>query len=200
MNIEDVYVYYRQAQSNAKGRPYRLPKDFEKHFKEKMSDINKEALEYVTKCFNTKWQNIDPVRYFECGFKLFNNFTYVNFVDPRIIKLYIQRDKLAKRQSELSKQGILKSAQFVKKYMKDHDIQTFHRYCLQIDDNVRLAVKHYISNMIDHYFMTWLVYWKMISLNEDERAMMPYILDKYRETIAQLDSIYPFLKELKEKI
>jgi hypothetical protein len=32
LSMEDVYIAYRKAQSTAKGRPYRIPKDFNKFY------------------------------------------------------------------------------------------------------------------------------------------------------------------------
>jgi len=65
MNEEQVYYYFRKAQSETKNRGFRLPKDFETHLNKKFSKANREALILVTKYFNTKWENIDVYKYMQ---------------------------------------------------------------------------------------------------------------------------------------
>ena len=89
----DIYTEYRRAQALEYNRGYRIPKNFQKHLNFKMSSKNREALELATKYFNTKWKNIDPAKFFEAGFGVLKSFTYVQFFDPRVMRLYIQRDK-----------------------------------------------------------------------------------------------------------
>ena len=66
---QDTYTYFRQSQSRFISRPYRLPKDFDKFFNTRLAAKNKEALEIITKWFNTKWSNIDCAKFFDCGFE-----------------------------------------------------------------------------------------------------------------------------------
>lgn len=42
--IKYIYECFRKAQAFSKSRGYRLPKDFEKHFNEKMAKRHKEIL------------------------------------------------------------------------------------------------------------------------------------------------------------
>ena len=67
VSIEDIeYIYrcFRKAQGDSKNRGFRMPKDFEKHFNEKMIEVNKKPLMKITGWFLTKWRNIDPYTYF----------------------------------------------------------------------------------------------------------------------------------------
>ena len=105
--IVDIYRQFRRAQAHKNNRGYRMPKDFDKHFSTKMSEKNREALTLATKFFNTKWHNIDPYRFFECGFELFKTFSYTQFFDPRVINLYVTRDKNHKRELKVSKQEMI---------------------------------------------------------------------------------------------
>jgi hypothetical protein len=193
---EVVYTYYRKAQSIAKNRPYRLPKNFEKHLNEKMSEDNRGLLLLTTKFFNTKWKDVDPYRFFECGFELFKSFTYNKFKDPRVIKLYIQKDKNIKRKAEFTKETLIESAKFVKQY----SYMPFNIYCMSRENNRLLIINHYLLNKIDHYFLTWLIYDKMVFLSDDDRAAIPYIEENYRKTIEELENVRPFLSRLKERL
>jgi len=198
MEIEDVYRCFRKAQSSHFNRGYRMPKDFDKHLM-KMSKVNREALRTITGLFKTKWSRIDPIKYFKCGFELFNNFTYVQFLDKRILNLYIQRDKLEKRKSELNKMEMVRSAKFIREYMDSNNIRTFGIYCMMEKNGYNLVLTHYLKNKIDHFLFTWLMKRQLIRLTEDEKSLIPYIMNGYRDTFVQLeDEKYrPFLRQLK---
>jgi hypothetical protein len=122
-----------------------------------MLDQHKNMLILVTSWFLTKWQNVDPFRYFQCGFELYNKtFTYVNFTDPKILRLYIQKDKNIKRYNRLSKKRIIESLKFVKSYMSNNGIMSFNIYCMTQKHNRSLPVRHYLANFIDKFFMVWM--------------------------------------------
>lgn len=197
---EYVYVQFRKAQAEANNRGYRIPKDFEKHLNERMSDKNKNTLILVTSWFLTKWKEIDPYRYFQCGFELFKTFTYHHFTNPKILKLYIQKDKNLKRYNRLSKKRIIESLRFIKRFMSEKGISSFGIYCLTFDKNRSLPVKHYLENKIDKFFMVWLIKERMVMPTDDERALMPYIVESYREVVDKLDNIKNFLEEVKKKL
>ena len=197
---EYIYVQFRKAQAEANNRGYRIPKDFEKHLNERMSDKNKNALILVTSWFLTKWKELDPFMYFQCGFELFKTFTYTNFTDPKILRLYIQRDKNIKRYNRLSKKRIIQSLKFIKGYMADNGILSFNRYCMTLNQNRSMPVRHYLENKIDKFFMVWLIKEKMVLLTDDERSIMPYIVESYREIVDKLDNIRNFLIEVRKKL
>lgn len=199
IEIEHVYRHFRKTQSLAKNRAYRIPKDFEKHL-EKMSQSNRDDLSHLTMFFNTKWNSIDIERYFECGFELWKGFTYKHFLDPKIIMLYIRKDKNIKRSASINKRNLVKSLGFVRSYMAHHNIRTFHIYLMTRSGNKCLPVIHYVGNNIDHFFLTWLIYDKMVVLSDEDRAVIPYILDKYRDTLTDIKNIRPFIKEMKKRI
>ena len=52
--IEKIYFQFRKAQADFHNRGFRMPKDFEKHFKTKLSIVNQKKLTKVTNWFNTK--------------------------------------------------------------------------------------------------------------------------------------------------
>ena len=197
MEIEDIYYAFRKAQAESKNRGWRMPKDFDKHLNNKMSIKNKEVLELVTKWFNTKWRNIDPTRFMECGFELFKTFSYIKFFDERIINLYKQKDKNIKRVNKLSKEKIKNSMLFVKKYIDDNNISSVSRYCMMKKGYINVITEHYLNNYIDKFFMIWLIKMKLLKLDDDNLSLVPYISDHYREVVVQLDDIGVFLNKLK---
>lgn len=197
---EDIYVCFRKAQAEANNRGYRIPKDFEKHLNERMSDKNKNTLILVTSWFLTKWKEIDPFMYFQCGFELYKTFTYANFTDPKIVMLYIQKDKNIKRYNRLSKKRIINSLKFIKGYIADNGILSFNIYCMTYQSNRSLPVTHYLENKIDKFFMVWMIKEKMVLLTDDERSIMPYIVESYRQIVDKLDNIKNFLIEVRKKL
>jgi len=201
MTPEEVYESFRIAQSQFIGRPYRLPKDFDKHFRERLSEKNREALVYATKYFSTKWEGIRPVDYFACGFELFGkNFSYIKFFEKKIMHLYIQRDKIKKRNDALCKKSIVDSMKFAINYCKKNNIATIGRYCMLESNGHSLPVRHYLDNKVDQYFLVILCTAGLLQFREEEIAYIPYITQRYREIVMALDDIEPFTKQIKERI
>jgi hypothetical protein len=197
--LVEIYRLYRRAKGLASGKGYRMPKDFDA-FYEKMSETNRAALYKITAWFKTKWNQIDPERYFLAGFELYKTFTYKNFFDPRVLRLYINKDKHIKREAKCNKENMVACVKFVKKYMLDHNLRTFFIYCNTRHENKCLPVLHYLDNKIDAFFLTWLLYSRLIHLTDTEEMMIPYVIKNYRENVVKLLNINDFLKKLKEKL
>lgn len=200
----EIYASFRKAQSKAFNRPYKLPKDFDAFFL-KMRKGDKEALVLATKWFNTKWQNINPDRYFQYGFELLKNrFTYKKFFDPRLVKYYIMRDKSSKRDLRLSKVRLRDSALFVKKWMKlnkeESGVSTLLRYSHSSDDGIPAPVKHYLMGNIDKYFFVWLLYNKYIVLTDSDKALVPLVVERYRDYVGEVEELRPFMEKIEEKL
>ena len=200
ITAEDIYAEFRRAQAESKNRPYRLPKDFEAFMEKRMSQKNKEALLLVTQYFNTKWKNINPFRFFECGFELYKSFTYVMFFNRNVMELYIRKDKHIKRDLDNAKKGLLESLRFVVPYMTEKKIPNISRYCQMRKDRQSLPVKHYLENKIDKYFVSLLIKMGYLQLEDDELMMMPYISEHYRSIIIQFKEIEKFVDRVKEKL
>jgi len=157
------------------------------------------ALRQMAHWFNTKWRDIDMDRYFECGLELYGNrLNYMNFTDHKIIKLYIQKDKNIKRKAKFTKEALVESAKFVKQYMRENNM-TFLKYRMTRDTRL-LAVDHYLQNKIDHNFLTWLISFGLVTLYDDDIAVIPYINENYRETLNELENVRPFLTELARRM
>jgi hypothetical protein len=200
ITAEDVYIEFRRAQAQFKNRGYRIPKDFEKHLKTKMSDKNREALEMATKFFNTKWKNINIFKYMECGFNVYKTFTYTRFFDIKIMNLYKQRDKNLKREMVICKKSLRDSLLFVIQYIRDNKIESVSRYCMMKNGYVNIVIEHYLNNYVDKYFIVWLIKQKMLKLDDENLALVPYISELYRELLVKLDEVKDFTNKLKELI
>ena len=197
---ENIYFAFRKAQAGIKNHGFRMPKDFVKHMKSRMSEKNREALVLITKYFNTKWRNIDPYTFMVCGFDIFKNFTYTQFFDRKVINLYIDRDKNKKRELGVNKQAIVKSAAFIKKYMKEFDISSLGMYCKIKKDGMLLPIKHYVDNNVDKFLIVYLMKSGYIKLDDDHRAYVPYIVDQYREILLKNDEMIDFLEKIKKSL
>ena len=198
--IEQVYYQFRKSQADFNNRGFRMPKNFEEHFKKKLSEINQKKLAKITNWYNTKWNNIDPYRYFTCGFELYKKrFSYVKFFEEKILVLYIQRDKNEKRQTRVTKEKLISSAKFIKKYIQDNKISSLQEYMDTNDGNQKLAVSHYIKNEIDSSFFVFLLK-KGMRLSDTDRSFIPYISKHYRIINVMLVDIKPFLDKMEELI
>jgi len=196
----EIYTEFRKAQAFEKNRGYRIPKDFQKHLKTKISTKNREALELCTNYFNTKWKHIDPFKYFEAGFGILKSFTYINFFDLRVIRLYIQRDKNQKRDIIVTKKIIVDSVKFIRRFIKDKGIESVSRYCMIKEGDISLPIKHYIKGYLSDCMIILLMKLKLLVLEDDEKGRIPYILQNYREISQKLDEMTGFIKRIKENI
>ena len=108
-DIEFVYVKFRKMSSEFSNKPYKLPKNFESHLFNRMSENNRENLIKVTKNFITKWERIDIEQYFRVGFRLFGkNFSYNKFLNEKIMNLYKDLDKNIKIDMNNNKKKFIK--------------------------------------------------------------------------------------------
>ena len=177
-----------------------MPKNFEDHFKKKVSAIYQKKLVKATNWFNTKWSNIDPYIYFTCGFELYKKrFSYIKFFEEKILLLYIQRDKNEKREIRVTKEKLIASAKFIKKYIKENHISSLQEYMDTNDGNQKLAVSHYLKNRIDSSFFVFLLK-KGMRLTDVDRSFIPYISKHYRVINVMLVDIKPFLDKIEELI
>jgi len=188
-STRDIYIEFRKAQSYKNGRAFRIPKDFDKHLTNKMNKTNRDALEMLTKYFNTKWSSIDPLNYFECGFELYKTFSYNLFFEPKIITLYKQRDKNKKRDIQATKESIAKSIAFIKEYMKENDLKSIKEYYRKRDGYKSVIVDHYLHNKLNGQLLAHLINEGKVQLNDEDRAMVPYIVENYRKLLSEYKEV-----------
>jgi hypothetical protein len=189
--FEDADVFMKEN----RGKGYH--KQF--HKGKTLSDEYLESLDILSRRFSTVWANIEPSIYFDCGFEIFGErFCYLSFFDQRITRLYIIKDKNKKLNINFSKKELVDSAKFVLKYIQDNQIRSFGVYCLS-RDRYALPVQHYIKNEISPHFLVWLLKERYFRLDDNDRAVVPYILQNYKEIYQKLDEVKDFCKKLKEK-
>lgn len=204
---KDVYISFRRAQGNSSGRGFRIPKDWDQ-FLEKMNPNNLKWLNYATMYFNTTYSNIDLDVYMSCGFELWKGFTYKHLLNEKVINLYIHKDKVCKRKIEVTHQEIKDSFDNIFDYMLDKPIRPgyseLQNFCKFRDGEIRVCVNMYVQGNIDSITLAYCVNKGYINLTDDERALSPYLVKRYREILAQLEDIKPFIiqkeNELNEKV
>lgn len=191
VTVEDVYLSYQKARGRFLNRGYRIPKDMSKIW----SKLNEKAvynLEMISKAFSTRWMNVDVDGYFDCGFELFGKgFLYHHFYDRRILLLYIEKDKQLKRTNMNVNEGYNRSKEFIESWMKDKsyraDLSFYKQYCMMMDDGIRAPINHYLKNRIEGYMMVWLIKERFLALEDNEAALVPYIMEKYRKMSYDLE-------------
>jgi len=196
----DIYYHFRKTQSESKGRGFRMPKNFDEHLEKRFTEKNREALILATKFFNVKWKNVEPYRYFQCGFELFKTFSYTKFFDVRVLRLYIQKDKNIKREMKIHKETIIDSIKWINKYMSDNNVFMLRDYLEKKNGRQRVVIDHYSKNYVDKFTLVWLIKNGKISLTDDDRAYMPYIVQQYREIVTELEEINTFIRKAVERI
>lgn len=200
----DIYVSFRKAQALANDRPYRLPKDWEAHREKKMTDKNLEFLDEAVKHFNTTFFNIDVDVYMECGFEIWKNFTYKHFLDPRVMEHYIQKDKTRKRKMNGEEDQIVNSfefiGQFTKQYPPNETYTKLHLFCKTKHGGLRQIVSKYVEGKVDQMTLVYCLWKGYIVLNDDERPLVPYITQRYRELVENLQPLVKFIQMQEESI
>jgi hypothetical protein len=202
MTVFEVYKAFRRAQALHHARPYQLPKDFEYYFNTKMSSQNRAYLNKAALYFSTKWKNININKFMACGFELFGkNFTYVRFFNIKLLKYYIEKDKNKKRELRGGKREIVTSTKFIRKYLeqfkeKFDDILPLSFYCKQKEGHQSIIIKHYIEGKIDKYILVWLINKGFVSLTDDDRAQIPYIVENYRKYVEVVDNFPEFMERV----
>ena len=204
-NPSEIYLKFRSAQSQFFGRPYKIPNDLDIFVKTKLTNKNRECLELITGYFNTKFRNIEPDRYFQYGFNLFGkSFSYVKFFDKRLFDYYVMKDKIQKRDTDLSKQLLVKSAKFVLMWMKNQaqspQVSLISQYCWLKDDGIKAPIRHFQLGYIDKYFLSMLILYGFIILDNDDRYLVPLISERYREYVFDLNNMRGFVNQLMEKL
>jgi len=193
MELLDIYVEFRKAQSRYHSRPYKLPKDFGTFFATKISESNQKVMTILKDNFNTRWHNVDIAKYFDCGFELYGkNFSYHKFLDKKILLQYIQRDKLEKRETESIVDSFTKSHGFVMEWMEDKEsgrISLLKQYVMQMVDGVRAPIKHYLFNKIDKHYLTYLIQQKIFVPSEGELLLIPLVEENYNRYCSELRAI-----------
>jgi hypothetical protein len=123
----------------------------------------------------------------------------MKFLEPKVLKLYIARDKIKKRKTRLLKESMLESALYVKKWMKNNNVYTLQEYVQCTNGNISIAVEHYRKGKLDNGFFVFLLT-KGLILNNNERNYVPYIIQNYRKIRSNLEKLKEFIRKMEDKI
>lgn len=200
---QDVYFAFRKAQANANDRGFRMPKDWDA-FLAKMSEQNRNWLRQATIYFNTKYSNIDLDRYMECGFEVWKSFSYKHLLHDKVIQLYIQKDKIKKRQMEVTHREIEQTFNNIADYLADKPrrpgYNQLQNFCKFREGELRICINKYVQGEVDVMTLTYCVNRGYIQLTDDERALSPYLVQRYRELIENLKDVKPFIQEKESEL
>ena len=191
VNVEDIYIAFQKAKSQ--NRPYRIPKNWDKVWV-KLTEYQVKQLELINVAFNTRWQNIDIDKYFQCGVELFGSgFTYSKFYDKRILTLYIEKDKQIKRSQGNIKVAYENGEEYIKEWMNERphreDMSLYKQYCMMNDNGIKAPIRHYMSNKIDKYMLTWLINRKYLQLADHEKIMIPLVIENYWKYAEEINGV-----------
>lgn len=178
---KEVYIEFRKAQSRYNNKGFRLPKDWDKFFNEKLSKIQQEILIKMSNYLNTKWCDISISKYFDCGFELYKTFSYKNFFDRKVIKMYINKDKNEKRIYG----NINKSLKDSMKYYNMNYENITEVNTKKCDNGYRQIIKDYLDNKVSGIFIIWLIKRNFLKLTDEEKSLCPYITEQFH-TISNL--------------
>jgi len=200
----DTYVAFRKAQAEANDRGYRLPKDWESHWKNKLNKTARKNIQAVTDNFNTKWSDISLDKYFEAGFEIWKNFSYHQFLNKKVVEMYKRLDKNKKRNIEANKKEIIDSIKFVMSQIdeeKANKLGPLRAYCwTQHNMCMRQPIKDYVDNNISAAFLVWLMMERYIVLTDEERGLIPYVTNNFRTIKSELYTMKSFMYNAMEKI
>ena len=195
----NVYVCFRHAQAQAKGKPYRLPKDWETFKETRMSANNKRFLNQTVLFLNTKWHNVNLNDFMETGFELWKNFSYHQFQDTKVIELYKRKAQVHMRKLRIDKETVLTSLKYIKKYMSDKEnlngYSKLETYCKLKDGHCHIVYQDYIQGKIDNLTMTFLLFKRYLKLGDTERGNMTVFMNNYRELVESMKELQKFIEK-----
>lgn len=180
VDMEGLYILYLKHKALANNRGYRIPKDPSLSI-EKMRQSNQrnyDCLKTLEGWFLTKWSNIDPELYIECAFKMFQNCTYINLLNPKVLKQYIINDKVKKFHEEVNKKTILQSFKAIKSFMKENSLTSLKEYCSLKDGHETVCLNHYNKGKIDSYSLVYMFLKSYVSYSLDEKERLSTLFDK----------------------
>lgn len=195
----DVFEAFQRAKSKVSGRGFTLPKDWEKYLATKMSKNNAASLYKMMAHFNTTLSNIDMDKYMDVGFQIWpKRFSYNKFCDPKILNLYMSIDKQKKREMNASIEQIDSTFEYLKKEMstrpKREGYGQLQNFCKFRDGEVRIIINTYLKGKIDAMTLTYCIFRRYLSLTDDERALTPYVADRYRDLVENLQEVKTYIE------
>jgi hypothetical protein len=193
ITIQHIYISYQKSLNLYLSTKYDIPKNIDSVINN-LPKTNQIRLNTLCGYFNTKWQNIDIDKYFACGFEIYSTkFTIRKILDPKVLKLYIEKDKNIKRNNGITREQLDADLKFIKSWTEQRHynkrIGLEKEYCKMLDDGIRAPIKHYIVNKISKYTLVWLVSQRFLLLAEEDKRLIPLIMDHYWEYTRELSDI-----------
>lgn len=194
-----VYVSFRHAQGIAKGKHTRLPKSWDDFKCNKMSPTNLAYLNKTVDMFNTVYHNVDLNLYMATGFDIYKGFSYHQFLDPKIIELYKRKVKQKQRKQLIDKATVKDSFIHIKRFMTGKDVingyNRIQTYCKMKDGHQSVVVRDYHTGAIDRNVLTYFLYKKYLTLNDDERSVLGVFVQNYREYVNEMLDVKTFIEK-----
>jgi uncharacterized membrane protein YdfJ with MMPL/SSD domain len=71
----------------------------------------------------------------------------------------------------------------------------FDDYLAKKDGNRRVVIDHYMQNKVDKFLIVYLIKTGKLSLTDNDRAYMPYVVQQFREISEKVNEINGFLRK-----
>jgi hypothetical protein len=201
----DVYVAYKTAEAAAKGRTgFRLPKDWDVYKTEKMNKFAYDQLYKLMVHFNTSMRNVDMAKFMSCGFEIWKSFSYQHFFEKPVLNLYMQYDKQKKRRIMSDTAEVDKSFAYIADFLKTKPIREgynqLQNFCKFRDGEIRTIINLYVQDKIDTITLVYCLKKRYIVLSDDERAITPYISQRYRDLCDNLVEMQDYMDQKEREL
>ena len=185
----DVYVAYVTAKQVRKSKVAK-PLTEEK-YRNRLSSKTLDIIDLLSNYFNTIYSNVNPVMYMLCGFNIYKNFGYPNFLNKKILDEFICEDKRQKRKSDVTENDIRRSF--------DHINMPLSNYCKLMDGTQKMIITDYLLNNIHGSIIVYCMFIKLISFNTIEKDYIYYINNNFSEHLKSMFKREQLIKRLDNK-
>lgn len=197
----ELYITYRKIQSEKLSKGYMIPKDFDVWFNKQKKEI-KDGITNLTGFFNTKFHNINSELYIRCGFEIWKNFTYHQFTDEKVIKLYKIRDKSIKREGEAFKKSYVESIKYILKIIRCKECSNISDYFDKYSkmDNGIKPIQDFLKNKICKYMIVYLILNEYLVIDDFDKNYLSIIKNNYGDYVKEIKSNKTFICKLFQKV
>lgn len=196
MNEFEIYVSFRKAQANALNRPFKLPKDWNNYFENKLKPEQRESLRKMSRYSNTTWINIDIDKYFKYGFELWKNFSYHQFFKLQLINYYKDKELNLRRVEKNIKKDFIESAKFVKLYNRENNIKSLKDYASLKDGFYPVIINHFVQGKISKYLVVYCLLKRYFVLDDAMQSYISRIMEEYRTIRNSLTKNLDFFEDV----
>jgi hypothetical protein len=108
-------------------------------------------------------------------------FSYYKIFDPRILKIYIVKDKNLKRDGQDVYEDLCMSRAYVDALIPAGPVSKIYRYAAMEEMYRKKPVSDYIKNKIGKYFLVYLLDSNLLRLTDTEYLQLPYISAQHKQ-------------------